>query len=131
MNLVAVLVVVTFALFLIGLTGFVFIRPMVAERFFRAFASSAKAHYTEQAFRLIIGASLVVIAPTMWQPNLFRIIGWAIIISSLALILTPWQWHHRFATHALPKLIRFMKLYAIGLLLFGVLLLYGVLGPSR
>ncbi len=123
--------VVTFGLFLIGLTGVVFMRPAVAERFLRAFASSAKAHYTEQAFRLMIGASLVVLSQTMWQPTLFRVTGWAIIISSLALILTPWQWHHRFATHALPKLIRFMKLYAIGLLLFGVLLLYGVFGRGR
>jgi hypothetical protein len=131
MNLVAAVVVVTFGLFLIGLTGVLFMRPAVAERFFRGFASSAKTHYTEQAIRLLIGASLVVISPTMWQPSLFRIIGWAIIISSLALILIPWQWHHRFATQALPKLIRFMKLYAIGLLLFGVLLLYGVLGGSR
>ncbi len=131
MNLAAAVVVVTFGLFLIGLTGVVFIRPAVAERFFRAFASSAKAHYTEQAFRLMIGASLVVLSQTMWQPTLFRVIGWAIVISSLALILTPWQWHHRFATHALPKLLRFMKLYAIGLLLFGVLLLYGVFGRGR
>ncbi len=131
MNQAAAVVVVTFGLFLIGLTGVVFMRPAVAERFLRAFASSAKAHYTEQAFRLMIGASLVVLSQTMWQPTLFRVTGWAIIISSLALILTPWQWHHRFATHALPKLIRFMKLYAIGLLLFGVLLLYGVFGRGR
>src|SRR5579871_4000571 len=124
MNLVAAVVVVTFGLFLIGLTGVVFIRPAVAERFFTAFASSAKAHYAEQAFRLTIGASLVVISPTMWQPNLFRIIGWAILISSVLLILTPWQWHHRFGTHVLPRVIRFMRLFAIGLLLFGMLLIY-------
>jgi hypothetical protein len=130
MNLVAVVVIVTFGLFLIGLTGVVFIRPAVAERFFMAFASSAKTHYTEQTIRLIIGASLVVLSPTMWQPNLFRIIGWSIIIPSIVLILTPWQWHHRFGTHVLPKVIRFLKLFAIGLLLFGVLLLYGVFGRS-
>jgi hypothetical protein len=131
MNLVEAVIAVTFGLFLIGLTGVVFIRPAVAERFFMAFASSAKAHYTEQAVRLIIGASLVVLSPTMWQPFLFRIIGWAIIVSSIVLILAPWQWHHRFATHVRPKLIRFMKLFGIGLLLFGVLLLYGVFGRSR
>jgi hypothetical protein len=130
MDLVGVIVVVAFGLFLIGLTGIVFIRPAVAERFFMAFASSAKAHYTEQALRLTIGASLVVTAPTMRQPSMFRIIGWAIIISSIVLILTPWQWHHRFGTHVLPRVIRFMKLFAIGLLLFGVLLIYGVFGPG-
>lgn len=128
MNLMAAFVVVTFAVFLIGMASVVFIRPAVAERFFVSFASSARTHYTEQVVRLLVGASLLALSPTMWQPNLFRLIAWAIIISSIVLILTPWQWHHRFGTHLRPKLIRFIKLFGIGLLAFGVLLIFGVFG---
>ena len=126
MSVVGETVVVAFGLFLLGLTAVAFAMPAVAERFFRAFASSARAHYTEQAFRLLIGASLIVASPFMWQATLFWFIGWAIVISSAVLILTPWRWHHRFGERVLPILIRRIKLFVVGLFAFGALLLYGV-----
>jgi hypothetical protein len=49
-----------------------------------------------------------------------------IVVSSLVLILTPWQWHHRFGEKVRPIVIHRMKLFAIGLLAFGVFLVYGV-----
>ena len=91
-----------------------------------SFASSARAHYTEQVVRLLIGASLIIRSGAMWQPNVFWFVGWAIVLSSLVLILTPWQWHHRFGEKVLPLVIRHMKLFAVGLLTFAVLLIYGV-----
>jgi hypothetical protein len=126
MNVLAGIVVVAFGLFLIGLTGVVFTRPALAERFFMSFASSARAHYTEQAVRLLIGASLVVLSPNMWQADVFQLIGWAIVVSSVCLILLPWRWHHRFGERVLPMIVRHMRLYAAGLFAFGALLLYGV-----
>jgi hypothetical protein len=126
MNAVAGAILVAFGLFLVGLTIVVFAKPAVAERFFMSFASSARAHYTEQVIRLLIGTSLVIRSAQMWQPKVFRFLGWAIVLSSLVLILSPWQWHQRFGEKVRPMLIRRMKLFAVGLLAFGVLLLYGV-----
>ncbi len=85
---------VAFGLFLVGLTVVVFARPAVAERFFMSFASSARAHYTEQVGRLLIGMSLIIRSATMWQPKVFWFVGWAIVLPSLALILTPWKYGH-------------------------------------
>jgi hypothetical protein len=126
MTLAAGVVVVGFGLFLIALTGVAFAKPAIAERFFMSFASSARTHYVEQAFRLLIGASLVVLSPAMWQTDMFRLVGWAIVVSSAALILIPWRWHHRFGERVLPMIVRHMRLYAVGLFAFGALLLYGV-----
>ena len=132
MSAVAGTVLVAFGLFLVGLAVAVFAKPAVAERFFMSFASSARTHYTEQIVRLLIGASLIVRSGTMWQPKVFWLVGWAIVLSSLVLILTPWQWHDRFGEVIRPMLIRHMKLFAVGLLAFGVLLIYGVgLGEIR
>ena len=127
MNAVAGAILVAFSLFLVGLTVVVFAKPAVAERFFMSFASSARAHYTEQVIRLLIGTSLVIRSAQMWQPKIFWFVGWAIVLSSLVLILSPWQWHRRFGEKVRPMLIRRMKLFAVGLLAFGVLLLCGVL----
>ena len=126
MNAVAGGILVAFGLLLVGLTIVVFAKPAVAERFFMSFASSARAHYTEQVIRLLIGTSLVIRSAEMWQPKVFWFLGWAVVLSSLVLILSPWQWHQRFGEKVRPMLIRRMKLFAVGLLAFGVLLLYGV-----
>ena len=131
MTLLASIVVVAFALFLVGLTVVVFVRPAIAERFFLCFANSARSHYTEMTVRLLVGLSLVVLSPAMWQPTLFRLIGWAIVVTSIALILTPWRWHHRFGQVVLPTLVRRLRMYALGLLAFGCLLLYGTFAGAR
>jgi hypothetical protein len=126
MSLVAAVVVVAFGLLLVAFTGVTFAKPAMAERFLMRFASSARLHYVEQAFRLLIGAALVVLSPAMWQPNLFWLAGWAIIVSSVVLMCIPWQWHHRFGERVLPIVVRHVRLYAVGSLAFGVLVLYGV-----
>jgi hypothetical protein len=53
-----------------AVTGVVFAKPALAERFFMSFASSARTHYAEQAVRLLVGASLVVLSPAMWQTSM-------------------------------------------------------------
>jgi hypothetical protein len=126
MTLLAGIVVVASGLALLAFTGVVFAKPALAERFLMSFASSARAHYVEMVFRLVVGTSLVVLSSTMWPTNVFRVIGWAIVSSSGALLLIPWRWHHRFGTRVLPTLIRHLRVYAVGVFAFGCLLLYGV-----
>src|SRR5262245_29786754 len=125
MSAVAAVVVVAFGLALITFTGVVFAKPARAERFVTAFASSAQTHYVEQGFRILIGAALVVLSSSMWQPRMFWLVGWAIVVSSAALICVPWQWHDRLGERMRPMLVRYLKLYAVGAFALGVLLLYG------
>jgi hypothetical protein len=126
MSSLAAIVVVAFGLFLIGLATMVFARPAVVERFLMSFASSARAHYVEQAFRFLIGASLVALSPAMWQPYVFRFIGWIIAGTAVVLMLLPWRWHHRFGERVLPIVVRRLRVYAVGMWAFGAFLLYGV-----
>lgn len=128
-SLLAALIVGGFGLFLIGLSGVVFVRREIAERFVMSFASSARAHYSEQIVRLLVGGSLVVLSPSMWQPDVFRVIGWLIAVTSVGLMCIPWQWHHRIGMRVLPILVRYLKIYALLMLVFGGFLLYGVRGP--
>ena len=125
-NEIAGAILVAFGVFLVGLTVVVFAKPALAERFFVSFASSPQTHYTEQAVRLLIGASLIIRSQAMWHPKVFWFVGWAIVLSSLVLILSPWQWHDRFGEKVRPMLVRLMKLFAVGLLAFGVLIIYAV-----
>ena len=121
----AAVVVLVFGLSLITFTGVAFAQPARAERFLMAFATSARTHYLEQGFRILVGAALVVLSSTMWQPKMFWLFGWAIVVSSAALICFPWQWHDRLGERVRPMLVRYLKLYAVGAFALGVLLLYG------
>lgn len=127
--LLAEIVVAASGLFLIGFAGLMLVNPAMPERFIMSFASSRRAHFTEMIFRLLFGISLMLLSKTMWQPKLFLILAWAIIVSSVVLVLLPWQFHQRFGTRVLPLLVRYMRLYALGVLAFGFLVLYGVYDP--
>jgi hypothetical protein len=131
MSVVAAVVVVAFGLSLIAFTGVALTKPAMAERFLMAFASSARTHYVEQVVRLVVGAALVVLSPTMWQPKMFWLIGWAIVVSSAALMCVPWQWHHRLGESVRPIFVRYIRLYEAGVFGFGALLLYGVFAGGR
>jgi hypothetical protein len=126
MSSLAAIIVVVFALFLVGLATLAFARPAAVERFLMSFASTARAHYVEQIFRFLIGASLVVLSPAVWQPNVFRFIGGTIAVTAVGLMLLPWRWHQRFGKHVLPIVIRRLGIYAVGIFAFGAFLLYGV-----
>lgn len=123
-------VVIASGLFLVGLAIFIFIKPAASERFILSFASSARAHYTEMFFRLLFGGSLVLLSHAMWQPMLFLGLGWVIVITSVALLLMPWQVHQRVGRRMLPILVRYMKLYGLGVFAFGALLIYGAMPAS-
>jgi hypothetical protein len=109
----ASLVVVASGLLLIGFAVTAHARPELAEHFLMAFARSARAHYLEQTFRLVIGASIVVLSPNMWQATGFSVLGWSLVMSSIALMLLPWKLHHRLGKHVLPKLVKNLKLFAV------------------
>jgi hypothetical protein len=119
-------VVVACAVFQAGLAGVIVFKPRVAERFLESFASSARAHYLEQALRLIAGVAIVIFAPSMWYSDLFNFFGWIIIVTTMGLLLIPWQWHHEFAKWAIPVAIRHMKLFAFGAAALAAFIFYGV-----
>lgn len=120
-------VVVGFGVFLIGLAALIHTTPSHAERFLRGFASSALTHYTEQGIRLVVGVAIVTVASTMRYPELFKLFGWLIIVSTAGLLLIPWQWHNKFASVVMPPVFRHMRLLALGAFALGVFILYSVI----
>jgi len=125
-NLLSGVVISFFCIFLFGLAIMIVIKPQRAEQFLSSFASSARAHYTEQIARLSIGTAMVVFAPSMWYSNLFYLFGWILIVTTIALLLMPWQWHHKLGEWAIPLTLQYMKFYALGAFLLGILVIYSL-----
>ncbi len=125
MKLLSGIVVVAFGFCLIALAVVIVIKPLLAERFLKRFASSARAHYSEQTSRLIAGAAIVIFSPSMWYPDLFKYFGWLMTITAAGLFLIPWKWHHQFSKWTIPLAIRHLKLLAFGSFALGIVVLYG------
>ena len=126
MVLLSGILVVAFAFFLLGLAVLILVHPLLAERFLSLFASSARAHYTEQLLRLLAGAAMVIFSPSMWLSPVFHVFGWIIVATAIGLLLLPWRWHHRFAKWAIPLAIRHLRLFAAGAFTLAVFILCGV-----
>lgn len=123
-HLLSGLVVAGFSVFLIGLAVVIVTNPPLAERFLGFFASSARAHYTEQGLRLLAGAAIVVFANSMWYSQLFELFGWLVAITAIGLILMPWRWHQKFGNLVRPMLMRNIRLFALGAFALGGFILY-------
>lgn len=121
-------VVFGFALFLLGLAVLIVARRSAAVQFLNAFASTRAAHFLEQSLRLVVGFALVSFSGSMTHPDLFRIFGWLLVVTSLGLLFTPWRWHQRFARRVMPPVIQRLWLFAFGAAALGVFLLYGLAG---
>lgn len=120
------MLVIAGAIYLIGFAAFIFARPMQADAFLRLFASSARAHYTEQFLRLLAGIGLILYAPYAAWGSAFWILGCALIISATLLLILPWRLHQRFGERVIPAVIRYKLIYATGSLLLGMLVLIGM-----
>ncbi|MBK7044890.1 MAG: hypothetical protein IPH50_15180 [Rhodanobacteraceae bacterium] len=125
----AVIVVIEqLALSIVCLAGVYFIvlgalalaRPEIAKRFLLGFAGSARAHYSELLVRIVVGGSLVLSSPLMLFSSAFTVFGWVLVGTSAAILLVPWQSHHRFAARSVPPALRFISVIGLGSLALGV-----------
>lgn len=101
--------------------------PQKAARLLSGFASSARAHYLEQALRLIAGAGFLGFAEHMAFADAFRVFGWVLLITSALLLLVPWQWHNRFAQWVVPFAARHLKLYGLAAAALAAAIFYALL----
>jgi hypothetical protein len=126
---IARIVVTASALWLLCLAVALVVTPGRASRFLGLFASSARAHYLEQSLRLVAGAGFIFLASEMRFSSLFSVFGWVVTVTSVALLLMPWQWHRRFAQWAVPQAVRHIWLFAAGSFVLGALILFAVISP--
>ncbi len=117
----------TLASIAVLLTGFYFIflgvlslaSPARGVRFLHGFATSAKLHYLELFVRLLIGGALLVHGPSLWLSSVFIGFGWLLLITTVGLLLIPWQWHARIAHQSVTRAVRYLPLIAVASLGIG------------
>ena len=118
------------ALYFIALAVVSLLVPERTIRFLLGFAGSALTHYIELLLRLVVGGALVLHAPRMLLAHAFTVFGWVLLITTACLLVMPWQWHHRFALQAVPRVTRHITLVGMTSLVISVSILVAVAGGS-
>jgi hypothetical protein len=84
-------------LWLIGVGALMALLPNTALRVLRLTASTRTINNTEQGLRLIAGIAILLRSPASKLPQVFEIVGWFIVLSSLVLLVLPLKWHSAYA----------------------------------
>jgi len=104
MELASRLIVIAFGIWMIGVSGVIFMRPDFALTSLRKFASTTLINYTELGFRLLVGLGFIGLAPHTNYIQVTKYAGIFFVISALILILIPRAWHHKYAVWWADKL---------------------------
>jgi hypothetical protein len=113
-------------IFLLALASSALFTPSRATAFLMSFATTPGKHYLELAVRILVGIAFVVSAPHMAFESAFSVFGWLLIGTSLALGVLPWHLHQRFASHAVPRVVRHMPVVGVASLVFGAVIIGAV-----
>jgi hypothetical protein len=93
------LVILTLAGLWLAAVGFLMaLRPRYCLHLFEKMTNNLHAanwrlNLTEQGLRLVAAAALIIRSPVSKAPLFFEIAGWALLVSSLAILAAPIRWH--------------------------------------
>lgn len=126
--IIAKWVTILFGIFFIG-TGFLMlIYPQKARLILRKAGSTNFINYVEITIRMIPAVALILSAGISKYPDIFKIFGWFMLMTSFVLYFVPRQTHHNFSI----KMAGILKPYYFQLIspfaiLIGLLLIYSVI----
>ena len=128
MILIAKFIVILFGVFLIGVGLLMFLAPKKAREYLKKAGSTNFINYAEITIRMIPAAGLVIYSDFSKYPEIFKLLGWFMIATSIILYFVPRSVHHKYALWCAdllkPKYIKLLSPFSI---LFGVTIIYLVL----
>lgn len=128
MILIAKYIVIFFGVFLIGVGVLMLLRPAKAREYLRKAGSTNIINYSEITIRIIPAAGLVIYSEFSKFPEIFQVLGWFMIATSVVLYFVPRRIHHKYALWCanilIPKYVRVISPFSI---LFGCAIIYLVL----
>lgn len=128
MILIAKYCVLLFGVFLIGVGVLMLFRPSKAREYLKKAGSTNVINYTEITIRMIPAAALVIYSEFTRYPEIFSLLGWFMIATSLVLYFVPRRIHHQYALWCAgiltPNFIRLISPFSV---LFGGAIIYSVL----
>lgn len=119
---------ILFGLFFICIGLLMLIKPDTARTTLRKAGSTNFINYAEITLRIVPATALILSADNSKYPDIFKIFGWFMLLTSLVLYFVPRQLHHNFSNKAADILRPFyFQLISPFSMLIGALLIYCVI----
>ncbi len=89
--------IIAFGIFFICVGGLMLIRPKTARETLRKAGSTNLINYAEITLRIVPAIALIFSADYSKYPEIFKIFGWFMLITSFVLYFVPRKLHHSFS----------------------------------
>jgi len=114
----ALIILIGFAILLLGISIFMLTRPKKALWALRKFGSTTLINIGELGTRAIIGWAFLSYADASNVPTAFRVIGAFLIITAAIIICIPKRFHNQYAVYWAerfpPNRVRLFSLFSFG-----------------
>ena len=88
---------ITFGIFFICVGGIMLFKPTTARAMLRKAGSTNFINYAEITIRMIPAIALITFSDYSKYPDLFELVGWFMLLTSLVLYFVPRKLHHNFS----------------------------------
>lgn len=121
-------VLIFFGIFIIFIGFVMLINPKKARNTLRKAGSTNLINYTEITVRLVPAIALILYSEFSKFPDIFKIFGWIMLVTSVILYLVPRKIHHKFSMKSADILKPiYFQLISPFAFLFGGLIIYNTL----
>jgi len=119
-------IVISFGLFFILVGMIMLFSPSKANYFLRKAGSTNFINYAEITIRMIPASGMILYSDFSKYPDIFRVFGWFMLLTSLVLYFIPRQIHHEFSLKSanILKPIYFQLISPFAFLI-GIFIIYG------
>lgn len=119
--------IIIFGLFFIFVGFLMLFNPKKARATLRKAGSTNFINYAEITIRMIPATALVIYAEHSKFPDIFKIFGWFMLVTSVVLYFVPKQLHHNFSNKAADTLKPlYFQLIAPFSFIIGIVIIYNV-----
>lgn len=119
---------IIFGLFFIGIGVLMFLKPKIARETLRKAGSTNLINYAEITLRIIPAIALIIFAIYSKFPEIFKVFGWFMLLTSLVLYFVPRKLHHRFSNKCAEILKPFyFQIISPFSILIGILIIIAVM----
>jgi len=121
-------VLITFGIFFICVGGIMLFKPNTARATLRKAGSTNFINYGEITIRMIPAVALILYAEDTKYPDIFKLFGWFMLITSFVLYFVPKRLHHNFSNKCAdilkPIYFRLISPFSI---IIGILIIMAVI----
>ncbi len=128
MIIIAKWIIIAFGLFFMYAGLVMLLAPEKARKIISKAGSTNFINYAEISIRMIPASALIIYSEFSRFPEIFKVFGWFMLITSLVLFFVPKRIHHRFSQKSAdmikPLYFRLISPFAF---LIGIAMIYSVI----